>query len=255
MAITRNRAGQLYSTADGRWVEDQTAAANEAALRDPLPELTLGGQTAAVPDASKGEVEAFAARISNRPFGSDGFTVDIDGIYPWRSGDGPWSTEFSGIVRDAGGEAVGSFTRTFDGELGTVAHNNLYIDEDFQGTGFATEFNAAAFELYAEMGYTAVTTITDDDGGYVWAKAGSGFEFNSDHDMADGARLSIAQSINRHAGGPDLDVLLAMADEFRSGDGGTTIHDIAALRTKENPNLGKDILTGINWPGIKRFAN
>lgn len=77
------------------------------------------------------------------------------------------------------GRFVGEFERQFYTEDGRwkVHHEFLTLEPHVQGGGFASRFNAHAYEHYREMGVSEVTLFADIDvGGYAWARAGYDFK-------------------------------------------------------------------------------
>lgn len=198
-------------------------------------------------DPLEQKIREFADRISGRPFGSQGFTVKGGDII-----QGEWD----GSIYDANGECVGDFKRTFRDD-GVVAHNNMYIHEDHHRTGFGTAFNEAAYELYRELGFHTVTVCTDDDGSYVWAKAGFEFDDDAEYNMGADARKSIPQAMEDTApslNDADRERVLRMAADFRAGNPTVTIQDIANLTADNARNLGEQILkSGVSWPGKKNL--
>lgn len=199
----------------------------------------------------------FIDKICGRPFGSAGL---------WAKFHGEFGGEWEGSIRDPAGNAVGWFMRSFKDD-GTVRNNNLDIAEEHQGTGFATAFNNAAMELYAEMGIREVKLMATDDGAYVWAKSGWLFD-DTDDGYSDGtaikARNGIADNMIGWADGtaessdgmPLADAdrvrIRELAEQFRAGDDTVTIQDIANLTAEGRPKLGEGILkSGAKWPARK----
>ncbi|KQO98624.1 hypothetical protein [Leifsonia sp. Leaf264] len=206
------------------------------------------------PRITDAQFHEFIDKICGRPFGSHGL---------WAKFYGEFGGEWEGSIRDSAGNAVGWFMRSFKDD-GTVRNNNLDIAAEHQGTGFATAFNNAAMELYAEMGIREVKLMATDDGAYVWAKSGWLFD-DTDDGYSDGtaakARNGIADNMIGCADGTaensdgtplaeaDRVLIHELAEQFRASDDTVTIQDIANLTAEGRPKLGEDILkSGVKWP-------
>ncbi|MFE6967097.1 hypothetical protein ACFVAJ_18435 [Agromyces sp. NPDC057679] len=259
MATRRNSAGQLYSTRTGQFVDDP----RHAALRDPVPVL----DPAAFGDYQTPEtmLRGMAERMAG-PFGGTALTVDGE-VYQAGDAGGdepPWL--WKGVIRDAAGNQVGTFERSFL-EDGTVCHADLHLAEEHQGKGFATEFNRAAEAEYEQMGFHTIYTWAVGDGAYAWAKS---FEFNDSSPNVWAARETIARAMRREAEGEpfsinnmnprklapeDKERVRRMADLVEAGNHDVTIRDVADLAVDGFPELGRKILkSGLGWPGRRRLG-
>lgn len=121
----------------------------------------------------------------------------------------------SGEIVDANGVVVGDFSRSFYRATKTrkprVNHNTLHLEDDVQGSGFATEFNHHAFEWYRASGIDRVTTLANVDvGGYTWAA--QGFDFVDKSEAASWAKRMRSKLVGGKLGGgvaSDVDALAA----------------------------------------------
>jgi hypothetical protein len=92
--------------------------------------------------------------------------------------------EVQGIILGPDGTSVGDFLRTFyrtsDGRL-IAYHDHLGIDSEYQGAGFAADFNTNMIAWYRRSGFDEINLHAGDSvGGYAWPAQG--------FDFADGAR-------------------------------------------------------------------
>ncbi|WP_159601517.1 hypothetical protein [Agromyces humi] len=211
--------------------------ASAESLRTQLAEITLAPPAAMPPLEA---VQVIPAAIAGTPFGSRGFTVEVDVVF---------GAEWTGIVRDRDGRSVGDFTYEFE-EDGNVHHANIYLARHAQQTGFAGEMHEALFDQYRMAGYTSVSLVAVEHGSYVWARAG--FELNDDMPtMAGAARRGIAARIREIGEGRNdraRALLHHLAEDVSQSGSSTTVQELAAL-TVDGEHLGKRILTDIEWPG------
>ncbi|WP_159602481.1 hypothetical protein [Agromyces humi] len=266
MTTRRNAAGQLYSTRDGRFVDDPRVAE----LRDPIPALDPVTYADFYADDDEPAAALFGIPdLITGPYGKHGYTVDgrVDRVQ--YDGDTSARHVWKGDIRDAAGTAVGSFQRSFLDD-GTVTHDDLHIfDPAGRGGGFATEFNAAAEAEYIRMGFTKIITMAVGDGAYVWARRG--FEINDESGVAGAARQDVALAMRKKAAGEpfsldnmnprkltdaDRERVLKMADQIEFGSKNVTIRDVANLNVEGFPNLGRQILcSGVSWPGRRTIGD
>ncbi|WP_322786874.1 toxin glutamine deamidase domain-containing protein [Mycolicibacterium septicum] len=156
-----------------------------------------------------------------------------------------------------GDEEIGFMQVTFvrDGDGNLVAHQNVIEipDTDFRGKGFSKALRAQLEGYYAISGVDRVELRTEQDGGYAWAR--QGFTWNPDPaklqaslDSVRNAALQLRDQVS-----PDarvvLDDLVQRLDPSRPDF--PEPFDVAALATAEEPHLGRDLLTGTHWSGVR----
>ncbi|MFV8161889.1 toxin glutamine deamidase domain-containing protein [Mycobacterium sp. 134] len=146
-----------------------------------------------------------------------------------------------------------TFVRDRDGNL--VAQQNVIdiADKEFRGKGFSKALRVQLERYYAISGVDRVEMRTEQDGGYAWAR--QGFTWNPDPaklqaslDNVRNAALQLRDQV-----GPDaravLDDLVQRLDPSRPDF--PEPFDVAALATAEEPHLGRDLLTGTHWSGVR----
>lgn len=79
-------------------------------------------------------------------------------------------------IRNAGGDLVGSGTRTISADGLSVNHSSLGLSKTVQGQGLATRFNAHAETTYRANGVQKITLSAAHVGRYAWARAGYDFQ-------------------------------------------------------------------------------
>lgn len=100
-------------------------------------------------------------------------------------------------------EEIGNFARELFEREGQrwIRHEELTLDPDFQGQGFATAFNAQAMDWYREHDVAGVELHADIDiGGIAWARAG--YDWKSSRDakaIADRILLTLTEMADRIA--------------------------------------------------------
>lgn len=201
--------------------------------------------------------DADADRIFEGTFGSAGYTTHVTATLAPGS---DW-THVAGIVRDKDGHEIGEFGRSFYPQEGRVEHGLLrFNDPKNEGTGFAADFNAHAFNEYAQAGYHTVEVHADIDvGGYAWAKQGFDFDNEPDrHAMVDRLHYE-AEMLGPGRAGP---IKAAIEGLRRRLD---TDHPPTALEMSEvgkqfaHPGehgatwFGKEAMLGSDWHGVKHL--
>ncbi|WP_371815053.1 alpha/beta hydrolase [Mycobacterium sp. DL440] len=190
--------------------------------------------------------------------------ADLSGIY------GPYRVEMFRAVADersgevivgglilSGDEEVGFIQQTYvrDSEGELVAHQNVIDipDKDFRGKGFSKAVRAQLESYYVASGVDRIELRTEQDGGYAWAR--QGFTWNPDPakltaslDSVKNSALQLRDQVSSE-GRAVLDDLVQRLNPRRP-DLPEPI-DIAALATAEEPHLGRDLLTGTHWSGVK----
>ncbi|MGV0770856.1 alpha/beta hydrolase [Mycobacterium syngnathidarum] len=190
--------------------------------------------------------------------------ADLSGVY------GPYRVEmFRAIADDRNGEViVGGLILNGDDEVGfiqqtyvrdsagnLVVHQNVIEipDQDFRGQGFSKAVRAQLESYYVASGVDRIELRTEQDGGYAWAR--QGFTWNPDPEKLRASVEDVKQSAVRlraevsAEGRAVLDEIVRRLDPRRA-DLPEPI-DIAALATVEEPHLGRDLLTGTHWSGVK----
>lgn len=181
--------------------------------------------------------------------------------------DGGAKLFFNGDIYNDRGEKVGTAERTLvidsDGSA-SVYHNLMEIDEENRGTGFSTEFSAAAEELYKKLGIDAIRLQASWDGSYVWAKAGyqwdtekgnKGVVLGSIRSQIRSA-IETARNDGRLRDSDNLqDLLDRLTDLDMEDPNFPTPLEIASLKSEDpdRPNFAYDFMYNTDWRGIKRL--
>jgi GNAT superfamily N-acetyltransferase len=97
------------------------------------------------------------------------------------------SFEVGGRIFAPDGTSIGRFLRGFvrrpDGKL-VAHHDSMKIDPEYQGTGFASDFNANLIAWYRRSGFDQVDTEANEDvGGYAWPSQGFDFANEDSFEM------------------------------------------------------------------------
>ncbi|MEW2479952.1 alpha/beta hydrolase [Mycobacterium sp. NPDC049093] len=189
---------------------------------------------------------------------------DLSGVY------GPYRVEMFRAVADersgevivgglilSGDDEVGFIQQTYirDGEGHLVAQQNVIDipDKDFRGKGFSKAVRAQLESYYSASGVDRIELRTEQDGGYAWAR--QGFSWNPDPEKLRASLNSVKESAMRLRDqvSPEaravLDDLVQRLDPRRADL--PEPFDIAVLATVEEPHLGRDVLTGTHWSGVK----
>ncbi|TDD88362.1 hypothetical protein [Actinomadura rubrisoli] len=228
-------------------------------------------------EARRGEIEdAIAERIGGEYTARDGtvFTVHVDEV----------DSEADEIRAKASirvdGRLVGSVIREFyreaDGTL-WVDHAWLELDPSVQGRGFAPVFNRRMERWYGASGVDRIEIVAGlDKGGYVWATQGFDFaDVSEASDMLERLELRaepLRQWLEEHEDDEDVsdaeyervEDLVEAAEElmnraesvdFHSPDY-PTAQEISQLgrlpgQGKDDRWLGKDVMMGSQWRGIR----
>ena len=197
----------------------------------------------------------------------------------------------SGTIFDKRGRDVGDFERGIDlnadGTL-SVVHEELLLNSNVQGQGFAEGFNNQAFSWYRSIGVDRVSLLANSDvGGYAWARAGYDWKDDDPSNL-----LEIQERINRARQGaltmPNgvlsrIDKIpperreeqLALAQQLWLEVGGTVTDDTSSDEFRDIKDMwpipfdlsqlgrwegagkddwwiGKIIMLGSNWWGVRR---
>jgi hypothetical protein len=169
----------------------------------------------------------------------------------------------NGEVYNSKGENLGSFEREFyqddDGSL-VVDHDLLSIEDPaYTGNGFGTDFHMRQENYYITHGVDKVYVHAAlDVGGYMWAKMG--FQWDENKSESSKARIGdrIANFVDdtEYTDSQTSAILSNYRDRLYDTD--TTndpepweIHALRDNRPDKTSTVGKDILLGSNWFGVK----
>ena len=197
--------------------------------------------------------------LGNKIFGSK-FTMRIMSVSREASGFS-WAATIYDPDTD---RRVGSLRRTYSTMAGgdiNVHHDAIFIDDrQDRGTGFATEFKAVSDNFYRSVGVDRVDIYAVQDGAYAWALA------NYTWDPADrsGTRAirqrltSVASDFRDLGDTATAEKLEEMAlrfeqNNFYDPDFPDPI-DIATMTDSSGNSIGRRILAGNAWHGI-RYLN
>ncbi|MGW4094919.1 hypothetical protein [Nocardia sp. NPDC004750] len=162
-------------------------------------------------------------------------------------------------VRDDAGTHAGiviyEFWRDKDGLL--VATNELtQLHKNFTGKGFSTAFSAATEAYFRRCGVDRIEVHASlDDGGYAWAKAG--YDWNPA--MLEWSKELIQDRIDTLIGdevvssAADTAVLEGIKQRFDGPVVGFPSPQELALLTGDDPQLGRTLMRGSNWYGMKKL--
>jgi len=174
-----------------------------------------------------------------------GLSVGINAIR--RQGPG-FTTYVSADITDRDGNVVGGVEREIrPAGQKEVSHGGLVIDEQFQGQGFATRYNARLEDAYRAHGIERIRLNASlSVGGYAWAKAGYNFDSSSSRmNVADRAR-ELGRKFS-----PDVQAKIAkVADNWRASP-----IEFAMIGWQPGATTwpGKQIMLGATWSGVKEL--
>jgi hypothetical protein len=259
--------GQRFPAAasDSARSPEAPAAANTDAA---VARLVFDSDDAA--EAGKADAKAVAQEIYSGAF-PGGFSTRV-GTVTTVAG----STMVTGLVfvdEDGKAKRVGSFIRGFErlpGGAVAVTHEELKVDNDRQGSGFAAAFNAQAEAWYRDHGIDHVRLLADIDvGAYAWARAG--YDFADDfaarkilervgrvmrlidadsripadrkQEQADLARRYLERAEGKQFGDPDFPTPFEISQLGRWEGAG-----------RDDFWIGKAALWGAAWDGVRPLA-
>ncbi len=166
----------------------------------------------------------------------------------------------AGDVRAGSGEIAGNIERSVslhpDGTL-QVLHDELRLAPHAQGTGFATGLNETAFARYAAEGVQSTKVHAGYTvGGYPWAKQGFELETLSSEPgerVRDAAKTirGIFRDASEKGRISPIELHRMRSRLYEPGkpitaETLTSVQEVAAI-----PDLGKRVLAGSNWTGVK----
>jgi hypothetical protein len=169
----------------------------------------------------------------------------------------------NGEVFNSQGLNLGSFEREFyqdeDGSL-VVDHDLLSIEDSrYTGSGFGTDFHMRQENYYITHGVDKIYVHAGlDVGGYMWAKMG----FQWDENRSESSKARIGDRIANFVDDPEFtdSQTATILSNYRDRlyDTNSTndpepweIHALRDNRPDKTSTVGKDILLGSNWFGIK----
>ncbi|MEV0672989.1 alpha/beta hydrolase [Mycobacterium sp. NPDC050441] len=193
--------------------------------------------------------------------------ADLSGVY------GPYRVEmFRAIAEGRSGEViVGGMILSGDEEVGfmqqtyvrdsageLVAQQNVIDipDKGFRGKGFSKALRAQLEGYYAISGVDRVELRTEQDGGYAWAR--QGFTWNPDPAKLQASLDDVRKSALRLRDQVSPEARVILDDVVQRLDPSRPDlpepFDLAGLATVEEPHLGRDLLTGTYWSGVKYLS-
>ena len=237
---------------DTRFAEDLGDVVDSARVRGTKKAKQLGEDLTGVITGTKdGELTDFVVRIKG-------------------SVDSELKVRLEGTIKRAGVEypdddSAGSIVRTVsrdaDGDL-YVENVGMFLPGSDQDFGFATAVTRTLEDYYRRSGVSYLQVFASDEaGGYVWAK--QGFQWDER-----GLGTSIQSVVNRlrtvraDKSTTDLDRRALDAMERRLIDDDGRIRPIyllpdpnliAEMESDDSPDLGKRVMLGASWYGIKRL--
>nr|WP_255413243.1 toxin glutamine deamidase domain-containing protein [Mycobacterium sp. 3519A] len=159
----------------------------------------------------------------------------------------------------SGDEYVGFMQRTFvrdvDGHL--VAHHNVVeIDQErFKFKGFSRALSAQLEAYYERSGVDRIELRTEQDGGHVWAKRG--FTWNTDPAKLRESLQSVKDAADRLYNWVSDDAKALLRRTVARLD---PAHprlpepaELAALAVADEPDLGRQLMYGTQWHGVKHL--
>ncbi|WZB38554.1 capsid maturation protease [Microbacterium phage Jera] len=165
------------------------------------------------------------------------------------------------------GKRAGTVERTFQylgGSRGFgVTHDLMLVDRQYRGQGFSTAFSKFSEDWYKANGVNQIRVHAAlDNGGYTWAKAGYKWDLDSYGGgiiKPSSVTLKMRQALDAHETMAEIDpkfrrtdeeirLLRKWLDQFESADGS----DWPDPSEIANSTVGKDVLSGADWFGLKR---
>lgn len=249
----------------------------------------LGAQRTVVPGGGKvkgdmaaalgGDPEA-AARVTEAAKATYNFTdpgtgmrAEVVEVFPRPKAPGGKNPGGVGVkikVFDADGNEVGNATRTWDFDETTgrldMKHMSLILDEEVQGGGFASRWNAQAQQGYHDMGVGRIKlTASDAVGGAAWASAG--YDFLDRESMKDVSSAWGRVSKRLQPGDPlkaKIDEMISRSTDadFDAGTHPSPFEWYMVGADEPYPKhipgraepiqswVGKDIMRGVEWAGF-----
>lgn len=180
----------------------------------------------------------------------------------------PDRTMVRGKLYNEAGKEVGNFVRSVRDGGKEVHHDYLRLTKEYEGKGFAMEFNRNAENHYLANGVERVTLLANIDvGGYAWAR--QGYEPVSKEEF-DSLKRDLLGNGGGGKGDGDFDLRVKNTTEKmdaeirRRIDGARSIVQIASMKINKGwavkwegkdkgYHIGKAILLGSSWQGIKRL--
>lgn len=206
-----------------------------------------------------------------------GLNVEVTGATPFMGGPDGEDRGVSVSIRitDPDGNEVGNAQRAVyrdgNGNLAAV-HEELVLDPQVRGQGFASEFNRSLTDWYRSQGVERIElTANIDVGGYAWAS--HGYDFADEGSAARVARRLGSQEYQyrSRAARLRLDGDTSAADELDAQAAAAVAllerAEKAGFGSPEYPTpfefsqvgrtpgarswLGRDVMLGSNWEGVK----
>jgi GNAT superfamily N-acetyltransferase len=198
------------------------------------------------------QAHQMAADLSGR-YGP--FAVDFNGVSVVVSPDTPPRLYLEGVVVAEDGRIAGTVGRTIyrDGDGDLVVYNTeLYLESWAQRRGFATALYGELERYYRRSGVDRIEVESAFRGSYVWAKLG--FEWNPRymdsslgfvHDRA----VELADDPSTSASSRRLleHVIALVGPDYPDPP---TPRELANLATDDTPDLGRRLMTGLQWSGV-----
>jgi|SRR3990167_4521384 len=181
---------------------------------------------------------------------SSGINTNVTSVSLTKSG----KIRISGRVYNAQGDEIGTMVRNldnnpYDAGIPIITNSVLTITEpSYIGSGFGAKFYKNSEELAMEYGIEAIELNANSEvGGYAWARMGYDFTDRIDRNLIKQS-LSLEYA-NRYA--PAGSDKLKVAMDFHDKLGNITAYEIASMIGPDGYRIGKYILLGRSWKGIK----
>ena len=161
------------------------------------------------------------------------------------------------VIGDSSTEAsVGHMSRRFekdkDGNI-LVYHKSFEIDKEAQGKGIASDMNENVEKEYEKLGVDFIKLNANANvGGYAWARQGYDFESDYDRERTEQRFIVILGYLYNDAGVFDKREYDGYVDEIKSFKHSWEFASWnPSYREDDSENLGKTLLLGQQWDGVK----
>jgi hypothetical protein len=254
-------AQEIYDDALGRYISEKEEGLSEVILSEEGYELTPDGYTSGSELTSEFQEKVFEIyNYEKSVIMDDGTEDNLSTSLRRVERIGKNAILVVGDINSDNSGTIGEFRREFrfdkqNDEKLVVSHELLEIDSNWQNKGFGGGFIMQQENYYITHGFDKVFVHAAlDEGGYAWAKAGFQWDLSNETN----SKERIGQRIQFQLNDTTMDdATRGVLDDYRQRlyDGRNNNDpepwEVAAVRDSAGNQVGKQIMEGSNWYGVK----
>lgn len=211
-----------------------------------IPPKAFGPRVDKILAAPVGDAGIADERIARAAYDGEhaGLTTKVSKVTPVLGG-----SEIDGII-SAGTQQVGQFSRHVSPDGKAITNDMLSLD-GVSPAGFTREFDRNAEDVYIANGVQTIQIEAENEGGYAYAR--QGYDFASPADLKSVKQYVLARLAQLTHNSTSPWYGLSTEGLIQRITVAKHTWDLAGLMTDDGRLIGRDLMTGSHWQGIKQL--